>query len=153
MKIPVADIRRLTLHDGPGTRTTVFVKGCPLRCLWCHNPESLSAEPRLLFHDTLCIGCGRCAAVCPAGVHAFDGGAHRLDRSRCRARSFRSVRGSLCLGGLSDRRHAARQDVGHSRFPVPLGEVGGRLTPLRCCAANDERLLRNDKAAGAAMTK
>ncbi|MBQ6247750.1 MAG: 4Fe-4S cluster-binding domain-containing protein, partial [Kiritimatiellae bacterium] len=71
MKIPVADIRRLTLHDGPGTRTTVFVKGCPLRCLWCHNPESLSASPILLFHDNLCVGCGRCAAACPRGVHAF----------------------------------------------------------------------------------
>ena len=59
MKLPVADVRRLTLHDGPGTRTTVFVKGCPLRCLWCHNPESLSAAPVLLFHDNLCSGCGR----------------------------------------------------------------------------------------------
>ena len=71
MKLPVADVRRLTLHDGPGTRTTVFVKGCPLRCLWCHNPESLSAAPVLLFHDNLCSGCGRCAAVCPQGVHSF----------------------------------------------------------------------------------
>ena len=71
MKIPVADIRRLTLHDGPGTRTTVFVKGCPLRCVWCHNPESLSASPILLFHDNLCVGCGRCVAACPRGVHAF----------------------------------------------------------------------------------
>jgi pyruvate formate lyase activating enzyme len=85
MKIPVADIRRLTLHDGPGTRTTVFIKGCPLRCVWCHNPESLSATPLLLFHDNLCSGCGSCAVVCPTGVHAFDGGAHQLDRSRCRA--------------------------------------------------------------------
>ncbi len=71
MKIPVADIRRLTLHDGPGTRTTVFVKGCPLRCRWCHNPECFSAEPRLLFHDNLCVGCGRCVAACPRGVHAL----------------------------------------------------------------------------------
>ena len=71
MKIPVADIRRLTLHDGPGTRTTVFVKGCPLRCRWCHNPECFSAEPRLLFHDNLCVGCGRCVAACPQGVHTF----------------------------------------------------------------------------------
>ncbi len=78
MKIPVADIRRLTLHDGPGTRTTVFVKGCPLRCLWCHNPESLSASPLLLFHDNLCVGCGRCVAACPRNVHAFVEGQHPL---------------------------------------------------------------------------
>ena len=92
MTIPVADIRRLTIHDGPGTRTTVFVKGCPLRCIWCHNPESLSASPILLFHDNLCVGCGKCATVCPSGCHAFPGGSgaeppsvcHSIDRSRCR---------------------------------------------------------------------
>lgn len=82
MKIPVAAIRRLTLHDGPGTRTTVFVKGCPLRCRWCHNPECLSARPQLLFHDNLCAGCGRCAEVCPHGAHISS--PHAIDRSRCR---------------------------------------------------------------------
>ena len=95
MKIPVADIRRLTLHDGPGTRTTVFVKGCPLRCRWCHNPECFSAEPRLIFHDNLCIGCGRCVAACPRSVHALvesqkskvesQKSAHRIDRTHCLA--------------------------------------------------------------------
>lgn len=82
MKIPVAAIRRLTLHDGPGTRTTVFVKGCPLRCRWCHNPECLSARPQLLFHDNLCAGCGRCATVCTEGCHSVS--PRTIDRSRCR---------------------------------------------------------------------
>ncbi|MBQ6248033.1 MAG: glycyl-radical enzyme activating protein [Kiritimatiellae bacterium] len=82
MKIPIAAIRRLTLHDGPGTRTTVFVKGCPLHCRWCHNPECLSARPQLLFHDNLCVGCGRCAEACPHGAHISS--PHAIDRSRCR---------------------------------------------------------------------
>lgn len=69
--IPIAAIRRLTLHDGPGTRTTVFVKGCPLHCRWCHNPECISARPQLLFHDNLCVGCGKCAAVCPHGAQKW----------------------------------------------------------------------------------
>ena len=96
MKIPVAAIRRLTLHDGPGTRTTVFVKGCPLRCRWCHNPECISARPQLLFHDNLCVGCGKCAGVCPEGCHKLvesrkskvedqEAAVERqIDRSRCR---------------------------------------------------------------------
>ena len=82
MKIPIAAIRRLTLHDGPGTRTTVFVKGCPLHCRWCHNPECLSAPPQLLFHDNLCVGCGKCATVCTEGCHSVS--PRTIDRSRCR---------------------------------------------------------------------
>ena len=49
----IADIKRMTLHDGPGIRSTVFVKGCPLRCLWCHNPESISAKPQIFYHDSV----------------------------------------------------------------------------------------------------
>ena len=65
----IFNIQRCSTHDGPGIRTTVFMKGCNLRCAWCHNPESLSAEPALEFNRELCIGCGRCAQVCPNGVH------------------------------------------------------------------------------------
>jgi pyruvate formate lyase activating enzyme len=83
MKIPISDIKRLTLHDGPGVRDTVFVKGCPLSCLWCHNPESISPRPQLLFHKNLCTNCKDCATVCPANVHRFDAGCHSLDRSHC----------------------------------------------------------------------
>ena len=82
--IPIADIRHFTLHDGPGLRTTIFVKGCPLHCRWCHNPECISALPQLLFHEKLCIGCNRCLDACP--VHALrQDAAHRLhiERSLC----------------------------------------------------------------------
>lgn len=59
------DLRKFSIHDGPGIRTTVFFKGCPLRCAWCHNPESQSPYPDLILHAHRCIGCGACAAVCP----------------------------------------------------------------------------------------
>ena len=61
-------IKRFALHDGPGIRTTVFFKGCPLRCLWCHNPEGLSPNPQLVFYPHLCIACGKCYEVCRSGA-------------------------------------------------------------------------------------
>ncbi len=61
-------IKRFALHDGPGIRTTVFLKGCPLRCLWCHNPEGLSKERELAFYPHLCIACGKCYEACPSGA-------------------------------------------------------------------------------------
>ena len=79
----IADIRRLTIHDGPGTRDTVFVKGCPLHCIWCHNPECISAKPQILFRKNLCTGCGECVAVCPSSAHSFKDGAHLIDRLEC----------------------------------------------------------------------
>lgn len=82
---PVADIRRLTIHDGPGIRDTVFVKGCPLHCLWCHNPESLSPRPQLLFRSRLCVNCGTCAELCPQKVHLFTENGHVLNRRECLA--------------------------------------------------------------------
>jgi pyruvate formate lyase activating enzyme len=64
----IFDIQRFSLHDGPGIRTTVFLKGCPARCLWCHNPESQSFAPEVLVVETRCVACGTCAAVCPHGA-------------------------------------------------------------------------------------
>ncbi len=61
-------IKRFALHDGPGIRTTVFLKGCPLRCIWCHNPEGLVREPQLAFYPHLCIACGKCYQACPSGA-------------------------------------------------------------------------------------
>lgn len=68
MKGLIADIQRYSIHDGPGIRTTVFLKGCNLYCPWCHNPETQSAQPEELFFQDLCVGCGHCAEGCPTGA-------------------------------------------------------------------------------------
>lgn len=78
------DIQRYSLHDGPGIRTLVFLKGCPLRCLWCCNPESQQPAPEVAFHADLCTGCGRCAAACPQGAVGTDNpGGWKIDKARC----------------------------------------------------------------------
>lgn len=79
----VFGIQRFSIHDGPGIRTTVFLKGCNMRCRWCHNPESYRAAPVLAFNPALCKNCGACAAVCPNGVHTLENGEHQLKREAC----------------------------------------------------------------------
>ncbi|HEO72517.1 MAG TPA: glycyl-radical enzyme activating protein [Candidatus Hydrogenedentes bacterium] len=79
----IFDIQRMCVHDGPGIRTTVFLKGCTLRCLWCHNPEGRESRPQLGFSPGLCIDCGACFERCPEGAHVVEGGMHTLDRGRC----------------------------------------------------------------------
>ena len=64
----IFDIKRYAIHDGPGIRTTIFVKGCPLRCVWCHNPESWDARPQRLYKKQKCIGCKECVEACPEGA-------------------------------------------------------------------------------------
>lgn len=66
----VFDIQNLSFHDGPGLRTTVFLKGCPLRCPWCSNPESQSPHPQLMLYPERCVSCGECIKVCPSGAAA-----------------------------------------------------------------------------------
>jgi glycyl-radical enzyme activating protein len=85
MKGRVLAIERLCVHDGPGIRTTVFLKGCPLHCRWCHNPESISPEPEIGFSKRKCVACGKCAEVCPTGAHVFRDGTHLLNRELCTA--------------------------------------------------------------------
>ena len=79
----VFDIQRCSMHDGPGVRTTVFFKGCPLRCLWCHNPESQYFAPELALFQDKCALCRACERACPSGAHRFDGGVHALNRAAC----------------------------------------------------------------------
>ncbi len=78
-------IARFSVHDGPGIRTTVFLKGCPLQCPWCHSPESQPRRPQLAIHDDRCLVCGTCLPTCPE--HAIEGGAggYTTDFGRCRA--------------------------------------------------------------------
>lgn len=78
----IFDIQSFSLDDGPGIRTTVFFKGCPLSCIWCHNPEGQKPEPEIIYDERKCIGCRRCT-LCPHGAHSFAENAHIFDRSKC----------------------------------------------------------------------
>jgi len=84
MKANIFDIKHFAVHDGPGIRTTVFFKGCPLKCQWCHNPESISKKKQLGYLKHKCIGCGKCVVACPQGAHTFtNDGIHKFDREKC----------------------------------------------------------------------
>jgi pyruvate formate lyase activating enzyme len=79
----VFDIQRFSIHDGPGIRTTVFFKGCPLKCMWCANPESLNPFPEIMFNEARCTNCYRCVSVCPLGAIMQHSGTIFIDRKRC----------------------------------------------------------------------
>lgn len=83
MKGTIFDIQRFCTNDGPGIRTTVFFKGCPLKCIWCHNPESQSAAFELAYNPEKCVNCGKCVDVCPNKCHTFENGLHYFDKSKC----------------------------------------------------------------------
>lgn len=82
-KALVVDIKRMAIHDGDGIRTTVFLKGCPLKCVWCHNPESIAFRPQLAYYANKCVSCGECVDVCPVGAHTIGEAGHVFDRSAC----------------------------------------------------------------------
>jgi len=79
----VFDVKRYSIHDGPGIRTTFFFKGCPLSCWWCHNPEGISPFPAPSYHANRCIGCGRCVRGCPHGARSFGSSGIIHDKTRC----------------------------------------------------------------------
>jgi pyruvate formate lyase activating enzyme len=79
----VLNFQRMSTEDGPGLRTTLFVKGCPLSCKWCHNPESIEIHPEIEWLDARCMGCGSCAAVCPSGALEQSDKGVFIDREKC----------------------------------------------------------------------
>lgn len=81
----VTNIQRYSTHDGDGVRTTIFFKGCPLSCRWCHNPESQDFRKELFFYGNKCKNCGGCISRCPSGANGMEGGKLVFDRSKCTA--------------------------------------------------------------------
>lgn len=112
----IFELREFCLHDGPGIRTTVFFKGCPLRCRWCHNPEGLTAAPQLLVRASGCRGCGNCRRVCPTPDHCSGCG-------RCVAACPENCR-RIC----GERRRPAELAAAIRRGGELLRESGGGVT-------------------------
>ena len=94
----IFNIQRFSINDGPGIRTTVFLKGCMLDCAWCHNPESKSRKPQLMLYGSRCVGCGACVGECKLSLHSFDAdGVHSIDRDKCLACGACA---EVCVGAL-----------------------------------------------------
>ena len=101
-QVLITDIQRFSVHDGPGIRTVIFFKGCPLQCIWCQNPETQSFEPDLSVNTAQCIGCGYCVKICKAGAIKLEKGNLSLDRTKC-TKCFQCVK--VCCTG-------ARKQIG-----------------------------------------
>ncbi len=85
MEATIFNVQRFSTEDGPGIRTTVFFKGCPLRCAWCHNPEGISPRPELMWYDTHCIAARDCLAACPESALELTADGMNIDRDKCTA--------------------------------------------------------------------
>ena len=139
-------IKRFEIHDGDGVRTTVFLKGCPLRCKWCHNPEGLHAGVQIGYHEQRCMQCGDCVTVCDA--HSVSDGKHNFDRMRCKgcgACAQECLSGALELYGREIDAQALVEEILTDR--MLFAESGGGVTisggePMMQTAFTEEVLCR-----------
>jgi len=125
----IFSIQRFSLHDGDGIRTTVFLKGCPLSCVWCHNPESQSQVPERLYREERCLLCGRCVAACEHGALSVVDERLRLDPSKC---VDAGACASVCPTGATEvigRHYDVAEVLAVVRRDVPYyDESGGGVT-------------------------
>ncbi|MBE9507355.1 MAG: glycyl-radical enzyme activating protein [Chloroflexi bacterium] len=122
----VFDVKKFSIHDGPGIRTTVFFKGCPLSCWWCHNPEGQAQQPELLLWESRCIRCGACLEVCPQGAVSWDGHVASTDGEKC----------TLC-GACVEACYAEAREI-----------VGREVTPAQVMAQIEQDIPFYDESGG-----
>lgn len=127
--INVSNIERFAIHDGPGIRTTVFLKGCPLHCPWCANPETWTVKPVLMHRENLCEKCQTCVQVCPNHAVSFQNGRFEIDRNRCKACGVcvdNCIPGALSINGTPMEEDEIIETV--LRDKAYYEESGGGLT-------------------------
>ena len=124
----IFQIQRFSVHDGDGLRTTVFFKGCPLRCRWCHNPEGLRPGALLAVNRSLCVHCGRCQDICPQGVHSVSPGMHSVSRAQCRTCGACAAACPTGALHLIRQRMSAGDVVREALRDAPFYTTGGGIT-------------------------
>ncbi len=115
----IFSIDQTALHDGPGVRMNVYLKGCPLRCFWCHSPESQSFGPEIVWYETRCVRCERCIEVCPEGIRSL-GLIDEADRARCR----------LCGACVEACPSGALEIMGRTAQAGEIADEAARLKPF-----------------------